>query len=551
MSEQPQTSSPPAEATGSEACDGVGVYRVPKVQRDVIMSRLTMHDLHLSGASKASSLSSSILSFVSCGEEGDETPDGSSRVRDAALRPGPMRMPLSSIAKAEAALQKTVNLSKGGLCAEFTVEDIRRIEDADVLRYLSTSSSAQAESNGGSKTFPVEGSSVPAATTAIDIEAHMAALQKEIDTFITAVDNEGRTYEIRVGASGHVEVPIGDDDDGVSLPGGESDTVLVPTSDAAHVALSDEDAARAKRPPESTFSLPASEATLSEADPAIRPGRRAFPSKPLGPTRPAVHFNARVRQQNRLCTSVPRTRPSQPRQLSTSKPPSIPVHPQASLADGEEARVQHLLDQSNVAALMINPFVPGEEMVQRLRGLEREVRRYEAVRGVAVTESILQSLNDETNDAPHVAKTATDLGNAYMLYAREQEKAAQQRRSVNERLRALQRRAEEVALAPADDLPSSIVALRPSWAQPTAPIVEEAQVQRLLEIAREEEVRAKEANLGGASPPPTAEPLESLHRLMNDVCARATDLLATHESAPLALRAVPALEDTSDGDPEA
>ncbi|CBZ25022.1 conserved hypothetical protein [Leishmania mexicana MHOM/GT/2001/U1103] len=468
-------------------------------------------------------------------------------------------MPLPSVAKAEAALQKTVHLSRGGLCAEFTAEDIRRISDGDVLRYLSTHSSASAEGDGGTKTAPVERPRVPATTTA-DIEAHMEALQEEINTFITVVDNEGCSYEIRVGASGHVQVPIEDDDleDGASLCEVEGETELVPAGDAALVASPDEGAARTEGVTSIAVSLLSSEAPPTTSHPPSQRVRRPPLSKPIRPTRSTAHHSARVHQVTRFSKSPPPARPSKSSRLSTARPPAFAVRPQASLTTSEATRVEHLLDPSATAALMANPYVLGPEKEKRLRVLEAEARRLAAVRGAVVTEDALQHLKDEATDVlaaalPDVTETTTDLGNAYMRYAREHEKMAHQMQPVNERLHALQRRAAALALAPADDVPSSVAALRPSWAQAIEPVIEEEQVQRLLELAREEEAMAKEAGLNCVLPPAPDDPLSGLRRHLGAACTRAADLLAMYESAPLALRSPVAAgaEDADDSGPEA
>ncbi|CAM42024.1 conserved hypothetical protein [Leishmania braziliensis MHOM/BR/75/M2904] len=467
-------------------------------------------------------------------------------------------MPLSCVAKAEDVLQKTVHLSRGGLCAEFTAEDIQRITDADVLRYLSTHSNARTELDGGINTAPVEKSLAPV-TGAADMEVHMEALQEAISTFITVVDNEGCRYEIRVGALGHVQVPIDDDSyaDGASLHEDEGDIEVAPASDAVHVGMSGEKSAVTEEATSAAVSRPSSEVTPAASHQKGWPVRRPQPSKPVRPARAAAHLSARVRQQNRFSPSTSLARPSQASQLSTSRPTTLPVRPQASLTDNEAARVNHLLDPSAIAALMSSPYVLDAEKESRLRALEALTRRYAAVRGVVVAEDALQHIDNVTNDVfaaaavPNVAGRATDLGNAYMHYAEEREKAAQQLRSVNDRLRALQRRAEAVALAPADDVPSSIAVLRPSWAQPTAPVMEEAEIQRLLVLAHEEEARAKETEMECALPPTPAEPLSGLRCLLVEASARAADLLAKYESAPPVLRseAVAMTDDASHSGP--
>ncbi|KAG5504527.1 hypothetical protein JIQ42_06361 [Leishmania sp. Namibia] len=533
--------SPPAVATDAEYLDEVSVDRVPKVRRDVIASRLAIHDADLRGTSPVSSLSpSSLLSSINSDAEGDENPHDIQQVGGSAARTVPLRMPFSSVAKVEVALQKTVRLSRGGLCAEFTVEDIRHIEDGDVLRYLSAHTRSSPEGEGDIKTPPVERPRVPV-TTVADIEAHMAALQKEINTFITVVDNEGHAYEIRVGASGHVQVPIDDDDndDGGYLRDGGGETEVVLAGESSDAAAPEEEAARTEGYTAATVSPSCSEAARTTDHPTSRPVPRPSPPNPARQAQAAVHLNPRARQQTCLSSSAPPTQPLPSRQLPTARPP-------ARMTDTEATRVERLLDPSAVAASMSSPYLLDAEMEQRLRVLEAETRRYAAVREGRVNEDALKHIEDTMSDVsaatavPDGAGTARDLGNAYMYDAREHDRRRHQLRLVNERLRALQRRAEVLALAPTDGVPSSIAALRPSWAQTAAPVVEEAQIQLLLELAREEETRAKEAGLQHALPPAPAEPFSGLRRLLSDTCAHAADLLATYESTPLARRSPPA-----------
>ncbi|KAG5482633.1 hypothetical protein CUR178_06669 [Leishmania enriettii] len=549
MSEESQKSlSPPAVDTDAECLDGVSVDRVPKVRRDVIASRLAIHDADLRGTSPASSLfSSSLLSSISSDAEGDENPHDTQQVGSSTARTVPLRMPLSSVAKVEVALQKTVHLSRGGLCAEFTVEDIRHIEDGDVLRYLSAHTHSSPEGGGDIKTAPVERPRVPV-TTVADIEAHMAALQKEINTFITVVDNEGHVYEIRVGASGHVQVPIDDDDhdDGGYLREGGGETEVVLAGDSSDAAAPEEDAAKTEGSTAATVSPRCGEVVRTTDHPINRPVPRPSPPNPARQARAAVHLNPRARQQACLSFSAPPSQSLPSRQLPTALPPAIAVRPPARMTDTEATRVECLLDSSVVATSMSSPYLLDAEMEQRLRVLEAETRSYAAVREGRVNEDALKHVEETMSDVsaatavPDGAGTARDLGNAYMYDAREHDRRRHQLRSVNERLRALQRRAEVLALAPTDGVPSSIAALRPSWAQTAASVVEEAHIQLLLELAREEETRAKEAGLQHAPPPVPAEPFSGLRRLLSDTSAHAADLLATYESTPLVRRSPPA-----------
>ncbi|KAK7196576.1 hypothetical protein NESM_000595800 [Novymonas esmeraldas] len=539
MDPLPGTSPPAEEAAGAGGCNEPSSERVPKLRRDVLASRLALHDADLrdSSSSLSSPASPSLSSVV-----------GGTREEATTVAPAasPARMPLSVLARAEAALQRPVQLTRGGLCAEFGADDIECITDGDVLRCLSGDS-------GGPPDALVE----PGGEPAVQMEAHMAALQREIHTFITAVDNDGRRYAIRLGSTGRVQVPL-DDGDEDSDDGGSSDDTSDGSSDAGSstttgaVPSSEGGAATSGQ---AATSSPASEAAaptapLHKSAPARRP-RAAAPVRPGGvPT--AVH-NARARLQAGRPSAPPPPPPSRPSRRSRAAaagPPTIAVRPQASLTAVEAARVERLLDSAVMASLAANPYALGAETAQRLHDLAAEARRYADVRGAAddvETHAIVHDVAGDVGGVPgsaeastvashHLDTTAAEVGNAYMRDAQQQAAMARQLRSVNARLRAVQRRVEELALAPAEDAPTSVVALRPSWARAAAPSVEEADVQRLLELARAEEVRGREAKLPPTTLPAPTEPFTELRRLLGDACARATARLADFESAPPAVR---------------
>lgn len=578
MSRPVQNSSHPAGE------DSAGPERVPKVRRDVLASRIAVHSAELSGGSPTSSASSSPLASslssaaaLSTLYDGDVGPRRQSRAAASAAAAQP-RMPLSSIVKAETALQRAVHLTNGGLCAAFSVDDIRRITDGDVLRFLANSAgpaadtvSAVADAAGVADDGAHEGPGT-------DIEAHMAALQHEIDTFITAVDNEGRNYEIRVGAGGRVGVAI---DDGEDTVDGEGRNGAAPAAEEEAAPTAGGDSVTDGRGADATTATTATAAALLVVPPALvgrvspptgRTGRRppppTLPPLPQAPppppsTQPRPH-NARTRQSHALSPAPPLTRHTKPRQTPPPalKPPAVPVRLQGALTEAESVRVEALMDTAAMGAIVSHPYALDGDAQDQLASLEAEVRRYAAVRtGDAAVDAPLAAApcgaaalpTDATSEqggcGVSSSSAITELGNAYMRQAREDKAAEQRMRTVNARLQALQQRAEALLLAPADDVPAAIAALRPVWAQTPAPLsMDEAEVHGLLGLAQDEEVRAVAAALPVAPTAPAAEPFTALRALAAKTCASASELLASYETAAPELRHVPDLPSDPDED---
>lgn len=200
-----------------------------------------------------------------------------------------------------------------------------------------------------------------------------------------------------------------------------------------------------------------------------------------------------------------------------------------------------LLDGAAFTTLMTsNPFVCGAAVSEQLSELEKQINRYVAVRGGAPTPPAFESSTAASNtDASAGGRTANELGNMYMRYGREASEAAQRLRSVNQRLRALQRLSEALALEPSEDTPADILALRPSWAQPSQPALEEAEVQQLLATARAEEERAHEAGFPKTTLPATVDPFARLRDQLRNAGGRALEQLKMYEASPPLLRNTP------------
>ncbi|KPA73267.1 hypothetical protein ABB37_09979 [Leptomonas pyrrhocoris] len=518
-----------AEGAAAAAPAG-GVDRVPKVRLDVLTSRL-LHEQDYGELSSSSSLSSNISNAFDAAAATTTT-----------FNTVP-RMPLSALAKAEAQLKKPVALSHGGLTTNFSREDIQHITDPDVLRYLAGDASPNAPVRSSPPPPP------PPSAPKSEMEAHMEALQREIDTFITAVDNEGRSYEIRIGASGGREVLIADEEpDAASEENEEEDETEAAGPEQPAPPSSPEAATVGRSPPPQE--KPRS-ATTSAPPPL--PRKSPFTAAPSQQRRPATEKSARVRTRPQHKPSPPApAASSSSRATAAAQPPTIPVRPRAGLTEAEEGRVAQLLDGDVFAALTAsNPFACRHELVEKLGELDEKARRYAAIRDGQQVFSALGRTPSASHDgdvAPRdgaaagdstSAPTATELGNAYMRDTHQAEQTTQQLRSVNERLRALQRLNEALALAPADDTPADVLALRPAWARSPPLSVDEAEVQRLLAAARAEEVKAREVGLAETTLPPVADPYARLRGQLQEASGRAMELLKMYDATPPALRRAP------------
>lgn len=503
--------------TSSAAADETAapIDRVPKVRLDVLTSRL-LHEQDyeaLSSSSLSSSLASDSVSVS------DRTAGTATTAASSSYAAVP-RMPLAALARAEAQLRRPLTLANGGLTADFTAEDIGHITDAAVLRCLAGSDTPR-----------------PPSAPVNEMEARMAALQHEIDTFITAVDNEGRSYDIRLGPSGHRQILIADEE--VDEVGDEE---------------SAKDVQEALQLQPSTPTVPdVSPRTAGDAPSSAPPTTSsARHTQSQKQRRPTAERSARTgRVPNRFAPAPPPARASVSR-VAAAAPPAVTVRPQAGLTTTEEERVEALLDESVFGALSThNPFTTTTELVARFAALQEQISRYVAARGGQAEPAPLLHLPPPSTAGAAAssppATTAAEMGNIYMREARQHAEAAQRLRRVNARLQALQQRSEALALAPAEDTPSDLVALRPLWAQSPADAIDEAEVQRLLAEARAEEERAREVGLTSTAIT-SADPFTGLRDQLQSAGRRAVELLAAYDACPPALREAPALADDDAAD---
>ncbi|ORC88051.1 kinectin [Trypanosoma theileri] len=134
----------------------------------------------------------------------------STEATTASLAPS---LSISSIARAEQILHKSVPLVNGGRHVALTKEDVKRIRDGELLRFLETNSAMFV------KYLQRQGESAPVTETIdtnvtdnADVEQEIQNLANRIETFITAFDDEGQQYQICVDNEGKLLVPVAPED---------------------------------------------------------------------------------------------------------------------------------------------------------------------------------------------------------------------------------------------------------------------------------------------------------------------------------------------------
>lgn len=477
---------------------------------------------------------------------------------------------IASISRAEQQLRHAVQLHRGGTCVRFTREDIAAIHDPELLQFLAGCSEpikptkpevkeAEQQSLSDGATSPL-----PPSISAAAIEAEMEALQREIDTFITAVDSDGKTYEIQIGSNGRVEVPIQDeaasenanleedsDDDEGNTTAADTSALLEETDDEEPSASETSVSLAAVAP---NPKRKAGDVATTRLQPSQRPfrrpaaittSRRAAPKLQQPPAPPPV-CSGRVRPAKETAL-FKRTGANRTRRANAVQPdPAVSVKPQVGLTAEEESRVDLLLLQDFTAALDGVPYRLKQEQVIRLSQLDDEISAYREVRGATestpasptseANQTILQRKDGPTGDTANSQMTSgRRLGNHYMIEARQEELRMQKLRSVNQRLEQLHRIAEELQLQPSPDVPDDVASLRPQWSKLknfTVPTEEE--IQEMLRAAREEDIRATERGLAAAAS--HVSNASELQNHLRAICSRATELVEELQSQPLALK---------------
>ncbi|EPY18066.1 kinectin [Angomonas deanei] len=423
----------------------------------------------------------------------------------------PRSMPLQTIAKSEKILKKNVPLLKKGTQVQFSRADIENIHDKDILSFLQEHSqlfSKYLKDNAVSGRLNNVGATGEdgSKTTTQEVTDKINNLQKEIDFFITAVDQEGNNYRIDLDEEGNVVVPVEEDDFTLEE---EGDNALLIESDAdmeeeeevekndtgdANDSVHDDDeeeetnydisknpkVVRGARFPRQTQNKETKRATTGKTEAAVK-GKKKAKKPPLGESA----SSATVKD---------------PRTLTVE----------------EDERVAALLTEdfngeSGESATAKNPFVLDAATVDRLRQLDTALQRLRYIRGVQEKEEDPASdADEEGGDTTGTTTTTEDTaasrhakGTAQMREAFKEAKRERKLNRINERLLKLQEEMEQLTLFSSSDTAEedALHALRPEWAQ-AMPMIDEDEIQKLLVVAAQEEARAAE---GGVAAETTKE----------------------------------------------
>lgn len=486
---------------------------------------------------------------------------------DVALPPRPLvaSLPLRSIARAEKDLRRHVLLSSDATHISFSKDDIAQIHDPELLAFLEENSTLLSQSLDGQR--PQSGvptqSDLPTAlpTSAADINAHILSLQAEIDTFITAVDNKGRSYRINLSEDGTLQVPVEDDSGAGSSSDmesseaeaegegeGEAPTVAKgevettsPTADVAPITPVGSERHRSshRQTPPSTWDDP----------PRGRVGnfRRRAPRYqwPTGVARDHPLRTA-IQRTSEATKGSERSIPEKPAPAERAKAP--PHHTRAlaqprmkvrrvrALLPEEEERIETLLG-CNFATPVANPFTISEVNQRRLAEIEVALERMQTVRGdtelrtATKEESTASSARRATSSTHTATSDANARGNAYMVQVLAEQTHKARLRRVNAELRRIHNDLEALAMAADSDLPESVFTLRPQWARERPALLSESEVLQMVEEARMEQSRAELCGLSAL--PIVTDPMAHLLRNLEETRLHALSVVEKADTEPL------------------
>ncbi|RNF08322.1 kinectin [Trypanosoma rangeli] len=496
-------------------------------------------------------------------------------------------MSLYSIARAEQMLQKTVPFVNGGRHIALTEEDVRRIRDKELLRFLETNSAIfvkylQRRGEGA----PAEAETPPPSTneevrTSIDIERELETLSRKIATFITAFDNDGEEYHICVDGEGKVLVPVAAEDededrlstevaaaeeggeDEISSSGcrdgenGEDVAAVHGVSVGVSGVVEDEVKRRESARGEVASTVPA-EKTEVRASKVVT-GETPLCRRRLGRS---VRVRSPLSAVAQKTLPAPPTPPQQPQQLEkprkanraiigtrqrllpTRKQPSLPVRG-VRLNGVQNQRIEEIMRTD-----FTKETSPYAMPMERLTALEERLRWFQEVRGpLGVDEnntivddserdnydeeaSLSPPTQQQSEQQPQRRKTARELGDAYMREAREQRVFQSRMRAINARLSQLHDSLRMEVLCPAAGVERIAGVPRPIWSRDVPPPPSESDVAALLEDARRENAVAVEKGEPTA-PPGGDKGLAHLQERLQLALRRAESLVTSSASSPL------------------
>ncbi|PBJ68338.1 hypothetical protein BCY84_21749 [Trypanosoma cruzi cruzi] len=382
------------------------------------------------------------VEFGGCDDDDDdkyEFGDNSNVISLTAVSLTPS-MSVSSIARAEQILQKSVPLVNGGRHIALTTEDVRRIRDKELLRFLQANSSMfvkylqrQREHAPTATDAAAPPSTGDATKESTDIEQELSTLANRIETFITAFDSDGEEYHICVDSEGNVLVPVAaeEEEDRLSTA---AVTDADEGEDEADVVDDGRDGEEEERKRENTAEVDEAfvhrtEIAESELEGGAGEGNCVSPTAFAEQTESHVEKaetsgaeprRGRFGRRVRVCSSSPaaaakkflssqsssslqQQQPEHPKKkkkgpagakkhpLPTGRQPSLPVRG-IGLSGEQNQRIKEIMRTDFTAELSPYRAVPTE----RLAALEERLRWFQEVRGPIGAES--NNANSSDND---------------------------------------------------------------------------------------------------------------------------------------------------------
>lgn len=571
-------------------------HRAPRVWVDVLASRVANEEAGL-----AESTTSDTLSAHSSAEDGGAVvrtarPLAGSSVAEEEEEEGATGgISISALATAERQLRKGIPFTSGGTMVSFTKDDVARLSDPAVLQFLQNHS--QRFNKYVRPAAPDTAAPSAPFTAAADVEADINELQREIETFITAVDQAGQSYQIHLDDSGHLVVPVADLDEEAEEEEDEKDSTLdvkqagstSPSSSSSSHPSSPSRVSSAPRQPgehQAGGYQPHGEGHPSAVDPGsaselaavgldVGEGNMSMPQSPSASiARPSARRNAApvtssetVHRRAKGSGEGGRTMVSQgvpafqrkPAPLAQErarrgKKPATAVRVRGLLPE-EDARIDRLLRcDGDTLIARPSPFKLSSAAEERISAIDDALGTLRMVRGAVSSSSTSRvapsgagdgapgvsaspSLRDV--DEPPPAQGRTALGNRYMREAQQARVREAQLSRINEQLERLHREVELLASDESPpDLPASVLSLRPAWLQAhMAPAFTEDRVQEMVCAAAEEDQRA---NVHGLPSPPSSsrqslDAVVVLRDHLATVVARASQLVSDSSSHPIEL----------------
>ncbi|RHW72485.1 hypothetical protein DPX39_050020800 [Trypanosoma brucei equiperdum] len=353
---------------------------------------------------------------------------------------------LSSLARAEQLLQKSVTLVNGGQHITLTKEDLERLRDSRLLHFLEANSATFVKHLHGQG----QGRNMPSGKAAgceenAEVKTEAEKVGGDADPFVNVMDDDGVEYRIYTDKDGKLLVPVNAEDEG-----GDEDV----EEEEEEEEGGEESAAIQSRTP--VESVRAASATEKSASSRSRGGRIVRLKKAAKPFVRGIGLTAE-----------------------------------------EDRRVMELLKTD-----FTNEPSPYDMDTERAEALEERLRWFREVRGpLNYQKGSAEFDGDDTEDdipfgRPSTGDTTSTvsvkaIGNSYMREARDQRVLQVRLKSINTELAALQRLQRLEALCPTAGVEHLVGIPRPEWSKEVPPPLGDDIIRQLLEEAQCENKKAQ------------------------------------------------------------